>query len=38
MIHQQTHRTAFVKVSAGLLEQWIDGELEIEFLDLQLRE
>jgi hypothetical protein len=35
MIHQQAHSSALVEVGTGLLEQGIDGELEVELLNLE---
>lgn len=34
MVEKQPLGTAFVKVGRGLLEQRVDGELELELLDL----
>jgi hypothetical protein len=34
MVEKQPFGAAFVEVGRGLLEQWVDGELELELLDL----
>jgi hypothetical protein len=38
VVHQQTHRAAFVKVRRRLLEKRVDGGFEIELLDLESSE
>lgn len=35
MIHEQTHRATFIEIGTRLLEQGVDGEFEIEFLDFE---
>lgn len=38
MVHQQAHRTTFVKIRGSLFEERIDGEFEIELFNLKLGE
>lgn len=37
MIHQDTTRPTFVEISRRLLEEWIDGEFEIERFEFDFR-
>jgi hypothetical protein len=35
MVHQQPHRSTFVEIRARLLKERIDGEFQVELLDLE---